>query len=135
VKKAAKQASRRRRANLGTLQDTLPIQLDPPMTEILRQRIIDLRLQGHTYLAIAKALRCAESTVSRICVNASIPRGGRAAIPDKDVFPVGALHLKTALSYDQLCTLDKLRTKWGCETIAETALELIRDAIAENPAP
>lgn len=45
--------------------------------------------------------------------------------------PAGQFGLLTNLEQRQLVVLDNLAIKWGCETLSEAALEILRDALEE----
>ena len=34
-------------------------------------------------------------------------------------------------THDELATLDMLAARWGCATLSEAALEILKDALAE----
>jgi hypothetical protein len=36
-----------------------------------------------------------------------------------------------AFTHEELMTLDRLAAKWGCDTLSEAALEILKDALAE----
>jgi hypothetical protein len=43
----------------------------------------------------------------------------------------GKLGIKEHLSQEQKRKLEKMAREWGCETLAEAALEILRDALEE----
>jgi hypothetical protein len=43
----------------------------------------------------------------------------------------GRINMGEAFTHEELMTLDRLAAKWGCETLSEAALEILKDALAE----
>lgn len=48
------------------------------------------------------------------------------------LLPLGRISFSTSLSKEQIAALDRLARKWGCATLAEAALEILRDGLEET---
>lgn len=48
---------------------------------------------------------------------------------DHGLMPLGKIKMQDGLSLDQLVALDAFARKWQCDTLAEAATEILRDAL------
>ena len=55
-------------------------------------------------------------------------------MPRKFSIPVGQVSLLKSLTPDQMEQLDKIAVGWGCETMSEAVIEILRDHLDEQAA-
>jgi hypothetical protein len=94
------------------------------------RQIKELRMQGKTTGQICAALNMTKSQVCSYAARHDIPRklrDSRAIISRR----LGRFNLGATLTHEELMTLDRLAAKWGCDTLSEAALEILKDALAE----
>ena len=102
-----------------------------PNLDAIRQ-IKELRMQGKTTGQICAALDMTKSQVCSYAYRHSIPRKPRN---HRTVISrlKGRINMGEAFTHEELMTLDRLAAKWGCDTLSEAALEILKDALAEAP--
>lgn len=94
-----------------------------------RDEIRRVYLEGERKKDISKRLGVSIKTVA--IATADLPPAKEINPPMGTVKPLGKIGLKDHLTQDQKRRLDVLATKWECETLAEAALEILRDALEE----
>lgn len=94
-----------------------------------RDEIRRAYLSGERKKDIAKRLGLSDKAIS--WNTQDLPPAKEINPPIGTVKPLGKIGLKDHLTQDQKRRLDALATKWECETLAEAALEILRDALEE----
>jgi hypothetical protein len=96
------------------------------------QTIRDLRAKGVPVRRIAEALGEKRSSLAAYIARQEIPSPpikrpslGMAA---------GHINWRGGFTVEQLRTLEKLAREWGCDTLSETASEILRDYLDEHAA-
>ena len=96
----------------------------------LIKQITDLRMQGLTAEEIGAIVGKTKSQVMGYAVRYNLPRKHRTpmlGISRK----VGKVAFRKVLSREQLLALDRLAETWGCETLSEAAVEIIKDVLED----
>lgn len=99
-----------------------------------RDEIRSMYLAGGSRAVIARALDVTEWVVRHH--TSDLPRARPYADPAylarKGIrLPVGVFGLLTDLTPEQAKKLEDMAIKWQCETLAEAALEILRDGLEE----
>ncbi len=102
----------------------------PETNHELIQRITELRMQGLTAKEIAERVGKTKSQVMGYAGRHNLPRKHRTPMLGISR-NVGKVAFRKVLSREQLLALDRLAEAWGCETLAEAAVEIIKDALED----
>ena len=86
--------------------------------------ILAMRAQCKTNREIAAATGCTPRSIGRYIT--------RAGIGHKT--PVGSMNIRRDFSGSEIAALGRLAAQWGCATLAEAAVEILKDALAEAEA-
>ena len=101
--------------------------------ELIRQ----MRADGKTAREIAEHIRTTtgesytHKNVGKYAVSEAMPRKLRTY---QHGMPIGSCRLGAALDPSQLHTLQHMAKTWGCETLSEAAIEILRDHLDEQDA-
>ena len=101
-------------------------------TEKQVAQIKALREQCLSFAEIGKHLGMTQHQVRGISCRAKLPR--KPAKPNHRVFPFGSMGFDKNLTVEDFHDLLALAQEWGCETLCEAALEIVKDALAEDRA-
>jgi transposase len=96
----------------------------------LIDRIAELRMEGLTSAEIAERVGRTKAQVISFAHRHNLPRkprNHRTVITRLKV----RLNMAEDFTHEELATLDRLAGKWGCVTLSEAALEILKDALAE----
>jgi hypothetical protein len=97
----------------------------------LIKQITDLRMQGLTSEEIGEIVGKSKSQVMGYAARHNLPRKHRTPMTGISR-KVGKVAFRKVLSREQLVALDRLAEKWGCETLTEAAVEIIKDVLEED---
>jgi len=102
-----------------------------------RDLIEKMRKDGHTARHIADYIKATtgefytHKNVGKYAASENLPRKRRTY---RDGMAIGSCRLGSALDASQLCTLERQAKLWGCETLSEAAIEILRDYLDEQAA-
>lgn len=109
------------------------------MTRIsdFHEQILHGRLNGKSAKQIAADIErefgfvTSAKNIHQYAWRESLPIATKQKQLDNPAIPFGQMKLKGGLTYEQARKLEAMALKWGCETIAEAALEILRDKLEE----
>ena len=110
----------------------------PGSIEQHHDAIVAMRAEGKTAREIGAALG-----ISAVGINRYAHRAGLPPKPIKDrkrqfkrqlrllAGPIGSVHITRHLTPEEISELGRCAAQWGCATMAEAAVEILKDALAE----
>lgn len=100
-----------------------------------RDEIASLRMKGLSAQQIAETLRKREglpftaSKINGFAAREGLPRSPRGVY--RPAINFGYVALRENLNHAQCAALERLAKDWGCETLAEAAIEILRDHLEQ----
>ena len=95
------------------------------------QAIAKMRMEGLTAIQIADKLDMTPAQVRSYAHRHDLPRKMRqkkAGVQNR----VGKIGILVALEHDEILRLDELTSKWGCASLADAAIEILKDELAKK---
>ena len=109
----------------------------PGSIEQHHDAIVAMRAAGKTAREIGATLGISTRGINRYAHRANLPPKPRKEPKCKTrrlSVPIGSVYITRHLTPDELRELDRCAAQWGCATMAEAAVEILKDALAEQQA-
>ena len=109
----------------------------PGSIERHHDAIVAGRAAGKKAKEIAAELGVTTAAVNRYVHRANLPprpRKERKCKTRRLSVPIGSVYITRHLTPDEIRELDRCADQWGCATMAEAAVEILKDALAEQQA-
>ena len=94
------------------------------------EKIIELRGQGMSVQRIADDIGVGYHALRMYIDKHGIEKPNKTR--EEPILQVSRIVLRKDLNKQQVSTLERMALEWGCETLAEAAVEILRDYLDEN---